>query len=754
MTKLKYFFLSLVVFSTIQGLDSKRLLELSDIMGSSFSPKTYNGGWLSDTQMIYIQDGVITIFDATTQKATPLGDGSYMKNNSASNYFYTDDVEWIALSTDCEEIYRYSNLCNYTLIEIKTGNTFIPAGGKKLQLLRWIPKSHSLVYVLENDVYYQECPKTDAAKRISTNGKPGVVYNGVGDWVYEEEVLSKTRAMIFALGGTKFAYISYDDSNVLLEHYPEYGTPGSVDSQYVKDETVKFPKVATALPIATVHVIDVKTAQEIKVPGLCAPEEDVTSDHILAGVTFADDNNIVASWANRSQNILVSTMCDLTTLKCHKILETKQTNGWVGFQKFFFKNPSTFATILPQAQGSDGTYQHLTVVSTGMVQKPLTTGKRHVSWIIGYDTVKSMIYYVATDGTTPLKLNVYVISDDGSVPEKCLSCGLCGSAEGLTSLNFTYYMLACAGPAPYFFSVYTTKENKFIMEVKNNTKVAYKLQEVILPEISTFELDLTDGFKAMVRVLCPPGMDKNGKYPLILNVDGPPGWNSVTDSYYTPDFNYYMATSMQIVVALADVRGAGRRGDNYRFATYKKIGQDEIKDIISVAELLIAKYSFIDTSRVGIWGEENAAYMAAMTLAKDKNKIFKYGISVSPLIRYEYYDAIYSERLMGLLDDNTDGYNQSDVTQFTQGFKDKQFLLIAGTKNENFQYQHAAILARSLQMNNIPFEMQSYIDEAFPLRGFSDDNVQLHYYNTMVEFWTRNFNLTLTNYTMWTLASN
>ncbi|RZF37998.1 hypothetical protein LSTR_LSTR006397 [Laodelphax striatellus] len=46
------------------------------------------------------------------------------------------------------------------------------------------------------------------------------------------------------------------------------------------------------------------------------------------------------------------------------------------------------------------------------------------------------------------------------------------------------------------------------MEVKNNTKVAYKLQEVILPEISTFELDLTDGFKAMVRVLCPPGMEK------------------------------------------------------------------------------------------------------------------------------------------------------------------------------------------------------------------------------------------------------
>ena len=53
-----------------------------------------------------------------------------------------------------------------------------------LELAMWGPKAASVAYVFGANIYYRDTPESQDIM-VSTSGRPGVVYNGVADWVYE-----------------------------------------------------------------------------------------------------------------------------------------------------------------------------------------------------------------------------------------------------------------------------------------------------------------------------------------------------------------------------------------------------------------------------------------------------------------------------------------------------------------------------------------------------------------------------------------
>ena len=63
-------------------------------------------------------------------------------------------------------------------------------------------------------------------------GIPGTVFNGVCDWVYEEEVISDTRAVWFSPDGKHVAWIEFNDTEVDLMPLEIYGQPGRLEFQY------------------------------------------------------------------------------------------------------------------------------------------------------------------------------------------------------------------------------------------------------------------------------------------------------------------------------------------------------------------------------------------------------------------------------------------------------------------------------------------------------------------------------------------
>ena len=53
----------------------------------------------------------------------------------------------------------------------------------------WGPQGASVAYVFGANIYYRDTPESQDIM-VSTSGRPGVVFNGVADWVYEVSVRS------------------------------------------------------------------------------------------------------------------------------------------------------------------------------------------------------------------------------------------------------------------------------------------------------------------------------------------------------------------------------------------------------------------------------------------------------------------------------------------------------------------------------------------------------------------------------------
>ncbi len=59
-----------------------------------------------------------------------------------------------------------------------------------------------------------------------------MIFNGVADWVYEEEVLSDTRALWISPDSKHVVWIEFNDTEVDVMPLEIYGQSGSLEFQY------------------------------------------------------------------------------------------------------------------------------------------------------------------------------------------------------------------------------------------------------------------------------------------------------------------------------------------------------------------------------------------------------------------------------------------------------------------------------------------------------------------------------------------
>ena len=93
---------------------------------------------------------------------------------------------------------------------------------------------------------------------VTTSGRPGVVFNGVADWVYEEEVLSDTKAIYFSPDGDKLAWIEFNDTDVDVMTITHYGQPGNLQFQYPIQTPLRYPKPGRKNPTVNVFAAAVR----------------------------------------------------------------------------------------------------------------------------------------------------------------------------------------------------------------------------------------------------------------------------------------------------------------------------------------------------------------------------------------------------------------------------------------------------------------------------------------------------------------
>jgi len=734
------------------ALTSKRSLSLEDFLYGKFFAQSFNGTWISGSELMFQDaDNNLVLQDikgennsqrVLLERIDPLSSRPYIPELSA-------DRKYLLIAQIQAQLYRHSKVSRYTVINLETDER-IPItieGNPDLLLVAWAPKGYGLAVVYKNNLFYKENPK---AQEVRITNDPEFVYNGVPDWVYEEEVLSSNKALWFSPDGKKLAFGKFDDRQVPLMVIPYFGDPGTKASQYPRVNAVKYPKAGTPNPIASLHCVDLSDLSKVQI--LQPPSSLAAQQPILSAVQWATTETVAAIWLNRVQNesSFIAYSVNLP-YESYILKSLAEPAGWLELftPMKFNSNGTQYIIIISNDQGGDaGGFRHVMLFNTSKDAKgePLTKGKFVVTEILDWNEEDDLVYYTANTPEDPAIQHVYSVSTT-TKEVTCLSCNLtrknsstpCLYNTAQFSCDFSHYALMCLGPDVPYIEIRSNDDNAQVLEWENNDELYRFTRTREMPEIKRMQINVSDGFTAQVTLQLPPNFDASGdtKYPLLINVYAGPDSHQVSEEF-TLNWGSYLASNRSFIYGVIDGRGSALKGDKYLFAGYRNLGTVEIEDQILVTKKLQETLPYIDRERTAIWGWSYGGYAAGMALATEMDDVFKCGISVAPVTDWALYDTIYTERFMGLpsLEDNLRGYLNSQLLTKYGGIRNKLYFLIHGTYDDNVHYQQSLLWAKVLEQQDIFFRQMTYTDQVHDL-----GSVRPHLYHSLENFLDECFNV-------------
>lgn len=231
------------------------------------------------------------------------------------------------------------------------------------------------------------------------------------------------------------------------------------------------------------------------------------------------------------------------------------------------------------------------------------------------------------------------------------------------------------------------RDSRAMLEVPS---VAIDPPHAVNLELARVEADGRSYHAAIVR---PREFDRSRKYPVILYVYGGPGHPVVTASARAYLRQQWFADLGFIVVSV-DGRGTPRRGRAWERATAWNLIDLPLEDQIAALAALGRRNRELDLSRVGIYGWSFGGYFAAMAACR-RPDVFHAAVAGAPVIDWEDYDTHYTERYMGLPQENPEGYRVCSVLTYASQLQ-RPLLLIHGTTDDNVYFVHTLKMAEAL----------------------------------------------------------
>ncbi|KAG0296152.1 dipeptidylpeptidase [Dissophora globulifera] len=237
----------------------------------------------------------------------------------------------------------------------------------------------------------------------------------------------------------------------------------------------------------------------------------------------------------------------------------------------------------------------------------------------------------------------------------------------------------------------------------------------------------------------PANYVQGQKYPTLVSIYGGPRSQMVTNEYKLPKFlRVFLATRMGHAVVMIDGRGSNDRGLKFEGRLRHKMGQIEIQDQVEGLQFLARPENggMVDMERIAISGWSYGGYLSLMALAQYPH-IFKLAIAGAPVTQWELYNSAYTERYMGLPQENMEGYSKSNILKWVDKFPDSEnrLLIAHGLIDENVHFKNTETLAADLIRHNKPHQVQIYPTERHGLR---DARVNEHF-ETLMFYWLKNY---------------
>jgi len=233
----------------------------------------------------------------------------------------------------------------------------------------------------------------------------------------------------------------------------------------------------------------------------------------------------------------------------------------------------------------------------------------------------------------------------------------------------------------------------------------------------------------------PKKFDPNQKYPVFFYGYGGPGSRFITREWGFGNyrnlqkilyFNYFCQKGF-ICVAI-DNRGTGGRGRDFKHKAYLDFSKYAVQDHIEAVKYLHT-LPYIDKTRTSFFGWSFGGYLACHLLLRAVN-YFHIGVSVAPVTDFRLYDTIWTERYMGLLQENEEGYTNGDVLTYAKNLEGK-LLLIHGTGDDNVHPQNTMFLVDKFIELGKDFDMMLYPNRN---HGISSKGASIHIHRKIANY--------------------
>uniref|UniRef100_A0A671P9D7 Dipeptidyl aminopeptidase-like protein 6 n=1 Tax=Sinocyclocheilus anshuiensis TaxID=1608454 RepID=A0A671P9D7_9TELE len=604
-----------------------------------------------------------------------------------------------------------------------------------LQYAGWGPKGQQLIFIFENNIYYKAQVNSPSIRLVST-GSLGGVFNGLADWLYEEEIFQSHIAHWWSPDGLRLAYATINDTLV-----PKMEIPMFTNALYPSGQEYRYPKAGEENPDIYLSVVSLNGP--LHTVRMRKPEDPrIRKDYYITMVKWATSTKLAVNWLNRAQNNSILTLCEATTGICTKKHED-ESDSWLHRQNeppLFSRDGYRFFFTRAVPQGGRGKFFHISMStsqpnsSTDTLQS-LTSGDWDVTEILAYNEDTKLVIALMTC------VVFFSTNTTGSFNRRCLSCNLsCGYVSGSLSPDANYFLLNCRGPGVPHTAVYSTRDGEYekLLDVELNEQLNTTVNNTQMPKVEYRKISIDD-YCLNMQILKPAGFIETAHYPLLLLVDGTPGGQMVTEQFLV-DWTTVLVSSFNTIVMRLDGRGSGFQGTNLLHRIKKKLGEFEERDQLEALRV-ISQEPYTDSSRTGVYGKAYGGYLASRLLRSDENpNMFKFkikcGTAISPITDFSLYASAFSERYLGSPQASKREYEMARLTDHMEQLRDKKLLIIHPTADEKVHFQHTAKFITHLINEKANYTLQIYPDEGHFLHSRES---QLHLSQSLVNFFVECF---------------
>lgn len=643
---------------------------------------------------------VNTIID--TKSFPELADG-------IDSFIFSKDEKQVLLANNSNQIFRYSFAANFFLYNLETKK--LTKILEQVQQPTFSPDGTKIGFAKENNLFIYDIA-SQKTTQVTTDGKKNSIINGITDWVYEEE-LAFVRAYDWSADSRKLAFIRFDETEV-----PEFSMNIFKKELYPTVETFKYPKAGEKNSKVSLILYDIASNSSKAI--------DLSNykDFYIARMKWTNDANVLsAQILNRHQDNLDLLFIDGTTA-ISKVVLNERDKAYIDVTDnlTFLKDNSFIWT-----SEKDG-FNHIYLYDkTGKLKNQVTKGNWEVTAFYGFDEKNKTIYYQSVENGSTIR-DVYKIGLDGK--NKVKLSQQVGTNSATFSPNFQFFINSFSSSSqPTITTLNSTNDGKQIQSIIDNKTLAEKVKKYNLPTKEFFELTTDKGNKLNAWMIKPTDFDANKKYPVFMYQYSGPGSQQVDNKWNTANDYWFMMLAQQgYIVACVDGRGTGFKGAAFKKCTQNQLGKLEVEDQIDAAEV-IGNYSYVDKTRIGIFGWSYGGFMSSNCLFKGAD-VFKMAIAVAPVTNWRFYDSIYTERYLQTPQENASGYDDNSPINFVSKLKGN-FLLIHGSADDNVHVQNSMQMIEALVQANKQFDWAIYPDKNHGIYG---GKTRIQLYNKMTTF--------------------